>query len=239
MAKAQARSFSEITFIEAAARRTRVGLVLTPVTPGGPKRLISHFLGIAGEGRLVLATPETIKGKKVFVPPGWRVGLAFELGGFWFQAATDVLEHGMFQRYAIRRVDALIVRQPERLKSSPNRRDRPRQQADPTKPFLATIWSEEDVEQTRHDPLGVGRLQDWSETGLGVNLAKPLTLAAGRRAIIRLDRAVTEECLFVWGTLRHCTPADGGIYLAGFGDVRNVGPGEAVSLMEFMALSRE
>jgi hypothetical protein len=239
MTKRQTSSFSEVTFIEAAARRARVDLVLAPVTPGGPTRLISYFLGLSGAERIALATPQTVKGKKVFIPVGWRLGLSFEFGCFWFQATTTVVEHSLFQRFAIRRVDALIVEQPPKLLSSPNRRDRPRQEADPAKPFLATIWSAQDVENTKHEPLEVGRLHDWSEAGLGVSLAKPLALGVGERAIIRLDRAVTEECIFVWATLRHCTSAEGGIWLAGFGDTRNVGPGEAVGLMKFMASAHD
>jgi len=72
-----------------------------------------------------------------------------------------------------------------------------------------------------------------------VRLAEPLTLPVGQRVIIRLDRALTGECIFLWGTFRHCTPAEDGIWVAGFGEARNVGPGEAVSLMEFLSTSSD
>jgi hypothetical protein len=239
MAEPGPRSFTEVTLVEAAARRARVDLVIKPVTPGGDRRLISRFLGIPGAGRLALAPPQTVRGKKVFLPVDWQVGMSFDLADIWFQATTNVLEYGMFQQYATRRVDALIVKQPTKLISSRNRRQRPREQVDPAKPFLAAIWSAEDVADTKHKPLQVGRLHDWTEGGLGVRLAEPLALGVGERVIVRLDRALTGESVFVWGTFRHCTPTETGIWLAGFGEATNVRPGEAVSLMEFLSASSD
>jgi hypothetical protein len=237
MAEPQPRSFTEVTFVEAAARRARVDLVIKPVTAGGEKRLISHFLGIAGPGRLALAPPHTVRGKKVFLPVDWQVGMSFELADLWFQATTTVLEHSMFQQFAMRRVDALIVKQPAKVISSRSRREKPRQQVDPAKPFLATIWSADDMADTKHEPLQVGRLHDWTEDGLGVRLAEPLALPVGQRVIIRLDRALKGECIFLWGAFRHCTSVESGIWLTGFGEVTNVKPGEAVRLMEFLSAS--
>ena len=237
MAEPGPRSFTEVTFVEAAARRARVDLVIKPVTPGGDKRLTSRFLGLAGPERLALDPPKTVKGKKVFIPVDWLVGMSFELADIWFQATATVLEHYMFQQFTTRRVDALIVKQPTKVISSPNRRETPRRQVDPAKPFLATVWVAEDMADTKHKSLVVGRLCDWTGDGLGVRLAKPLALDVGVRVIVRLDRAVTGECIFLWGTFRHCTSAGDGTWLAGFAEVTNVGPGEAVGLMEFLAAS--
>ena len=219
--------------MEAAARRARVDLVLAPVVPGGDRRLISRFLGIEPSGRIVLAIPETPKGQRVFLPIGWRLGMSFELANIWFQAPTTVVEHRMFQQFAARRVDALSVAHPKELLSA-NRRSSPRSRVDPSKPFTVTIWSAHRTADEHLAPIQVGRLQDWSDIGLGVKLTGQLPVEPGTRLILCLERAATNECVFVWGRLTHCTAADDG-WLAGFGDVTNMGPGEAVELMAFMA----
>ena len=237
MTKHEPRSFSEVTFIEAAARRLPAVLVISPVRPGGERRLMSRFLGMAGAGRLALAPPENAKGEKVFLPMGWQVGLSFELGDIWFQATTTVLEHSMFAQFPTKRVDAVVVAQPRKVLST-NRRQAPRHRADPAKPFSATIWPGAYAGNDQLQPLQAGKLYDWSREGLGVVLARPLELESGERAVIRMERARTDECIVVWATLRHCnTLEDTDQWLAGFCDVAPVGPGEAVELMAFMAAS--
>jgi len=237
MTKHEPRSFSDVTFIEAAARRLPAILVVSPVRPGAERRLSSRFLGVAGPGRLALTPPANSRGEKVFLPVGWQVGLSFELGDIWFQSTTNVLEHSMFALFPTKRVDAVIVAQPRKILST-NRRQSPRHKADPAKPFAATIWPGTYAENEAIEPLVAGRLYDWSREGLGVVVDRPLELEAGERVVLRLERARTDECMVVWATLRHCSRLEGtDQWLAGFGDVAPVGPGEAVELMAFMAAS--
>jgi hypothetical protein len=234
MPQRQSKSFAEVTFIEAAARRLRVDLILTSVLPKGERRLISRFLGLDSPRRIILAPPETAGGKKVFVPAGWVMGMSFDLANVWFQATTTVLEHCMFQQSPTRRVDALAVEQPNKLLSA-NRRGSPRQQVDAGRTVFATIWSAQRVTDEDLATLAAGRLQDWSPTGLGVRLGQPLDLATGQGAVICLENPADNGSIFLRGLLRHCTPLGDGNWLAGFGDVAELRPGEALSLMSFLA----
>ena len=238
MPEPQTRPLAEVTFIEAVARHARVDLILSPVVADGERRLISHFLGREAPSRLILAPPKKADGQKVFVPVGWDLGMSFDLANVWFQATTTVLEHCMFRQSASHRVDALAVEHPTQRLSA-TRRGAPRRCADPARPFTAIIWSAERVVDARLSPLQVGMLQDWSATGLGARLRHPLGLAPGDRAIICLERVTGEESIFLWGVLRHCTATDDGYWLAGFGDLTDMRPGEAVDLMSFLAAPAE
>jgi hypothetical protein len=237
MPERQSKSFAEVTFIEASARRLRVDLVLTSVVPQGERRLISRFLGIESPRRIILAPPETAGGRKVFVPAGWVMGMSFDLANVWFQASTTVLEHCMFQQSPTCRVDALAVEQPTKLLSA-NRRGAPRHEVDAGRALFATIWSTQRVTDENLAPLVAGRLQDWSEKGLGVRLGEPLNLTTGQGAVIRLESPAENGNIFLQGVLRHCTPLGDGNWLAGFGNVGELRPGEALSLMSFLAASR-
>jgi len=238
MAEPQTKSFAEVTLIEAVARHARVDLILSPVVPDGERRLISHFLGLEAPSRLILAPPKKADGQKVFVPVGWDLGMSFDLANIWFQATTTVLEHCMFRQSAFHRVDALAVEQPIQLLST-NRRSAPRRRVDPARPFTAIIWSAERAIDANLSPIQVGMLQDWSATGLGVRLRHPLDVAPGYRAIICLERVTGEESVFLWGVLRHCTATGDGYWLAGFADLTDMRPGEAVDLMSFLAAPAE
>ena len=205
-----------------------------PVVADGDRRLISHFLGLEDPCRVILAPPKTGNGKKVFLPVGWELGMSFDLANVWFQATTTVLEHCMFRQSPSQRVDALAVKQPQQLLSA-NRRSTPRRRADPARPFTATIWSAQRVADTKLAPLQVGMLQDWSAAGLGARLWRPLDLAPGDRAVICLDSVAGEDSVFLWGVLRHCTATEDGCWLAGFGDLTDMRPGEALDLMSLLA----
>jgi len=238
MARRQPRSFTEVTFIEATARRLPVVLMLDPVVPKGPRRLSSRFLGMEGTGRIALAPPVDIAGGKAFLPVGWNLGMSFELGDTWFQARTTVVGHVMYPQFPTRRVDALVVEQPEKVLSR-NRRKAPRHKTDPARPFAATIWSAGRKDGEALAALHAGRLYDWSEFGLGVLLGEPASLDVGEQGVIRLERASTDECTLLRGMLRHCTSVEAGRWLAGFGNVESVPPGEMVDLMAFIAGARE
>ena len=227
MPERQSKSFEEITFIEAAARHARVDLVLDSVVPEGERRLISRFLGIENPRRIILAPPMTARDKKVFLPPGWRVGMSFDLAEKWFQATTTVIEYCMFQQSVTRRVDAMAVEQPTKLLA--NRRSAPRYRIAPSRQFYAKIWSAERLADEKLAPLHTGKLQDWSEAGLGVRLREPAGLTTG------LENDAGTDSLFLRGVLRHCTPLGDGCWLAGFGEIADLRPGEAPDLMNFLA----
>jgi hypothetical protein len=236
MANSQAKSFAEVAFLEAVARRVRVDLVIDPVVPGGERRLISRFLGMAGSGRLALVPPQSARGLKVYIPDNEQVGLSFEIENIWCQARSLVLEHAMFQQSPVLRVDTLIVEQPRQLVSS-NRRVAARHKLDPGVLHTATIWSAERITNEKFAPLARGRLSDWSETGLGVRVDGPLTLPIGEKVVILLEPAGTENRIYLQGVLQHCTPVEGGTWQAGVGNVSPLRPGDATGLMEFLAAS--
>ena len=234
MSVGRLRSFAEVTILEAVARRVRADLVLKPVRPKTDRRLLSRFLGTRNEAGLVLATPQTPKGEKVLIPVGWSLGLSFELAGMWVQACTSVLERCLFSVYPTRRVDGLVVQWPEEVLTA-NRRRRPRLEVDPSRPFAVTLWQVEDLNRGNFAPLQEGQLTNWSDGGLGIKLARALDLDLGTRLAIRLQRGKTGECLMVWGVLKHCSIDAAGSWVAGFGDVVDIAPGEAVELIESLA----
>ncbi|MFW6061385.1 MAG: hypothetical protein ACOC93_01115, partial [Planctomycetota bacterium] len=62
------KSFSEVSILEAVARRARVHLIQQGAEPeAGP--LVSRFLQMPGAGRVAVAIPEA-KGGKVLLQPG-------------------------------------------------------------------------------------------------------------------------------------------------------------------------
>lgn len=236
MNEGKPRSFAEVAFLEAIARRVRVDVIVSAIVSREDRRLVSHFLGVEGQGRIALAPPETIRGKKVYIPVDSGIGMSFELEDSWFQGTTTVLEHSMFRQSPTRRIDALIVEQPGELLSS-NRRRKPRRKVDPSRPVLATIWPAAHVSEPKLEPLGTGSVYDWSETGLGIMLPKPLDVDVGRKVVIVMYTTRKDERIFVWGVLKHCSLREGGKWLAGFGEVTNVRAGEAVDFVEFLSTS--
>ena len=234
MNKSKAKSFTEVTFIEAIARHVRISLTAPEYLPGEENRLASYFLGIVGDGRIALAPPTSAEGEKVFLPVDCQLKMSFSLEDMWLQAATTVLEHGMHRRLPTRRGDALIVRQPTELLTT-NRRGRPRKTVDPTTVFLATIWPPQRDLDTKLKPLQTGRVNDWSEGGLGILLTSKLELEISQMIIIGLDGPKNSERIFLWADLKHCTLCKTDVWLAGFGNLTNVRAGEAVNLMEFLS----
>lgn len=234
MNKSKAKSFADVTFIEAIARHVHVSLTAAEYLPGEKNRLTSHFLGIPGDGRIALTPPLSIDGEKVFLPVDCQLEMSFSLAGMWFRAATIVLEHGMHRQLPTKKVDALIVQQPTELLTA-NRRGRPRRTVDPTKVFLATIWPSQHDLDAKLKPLQIAKVHDWSEEGLGIMLTGNLELEIGQLVIIALDGPKDSERIFLWATLKHCTLCKTDVWLAGFADLTNVRAGEAVNLMEFLS----
>jgi len=228
------KSFAEVTFIEAAARRLRADLVISPVTPDGQTRLISRFAGVEGPGRVILEPPVTADGGKVFIPDGWELGISFDLANVWFQATTRVLEHCMFYQAPTRRIDALAVKLPAKVLTG-NRRAEPRHAPPPGGPTFVTIWPGGRIDDEDAAPLATGRLQDWSASGVGIRLTEPLDLATGAAAVLCLTGPSGGESVFLRGVLRHCTSLGDGTWVAGLGDAAGLRPGEAVSLMSLLA----
>lgn len=236
MTQQDVSSFAEVTLAEAAARRLRVDLVLDPVVKGSQRRLISQFFGLGPGDGLVLAPPQTPGGSKVYLPLGWKLGMAFELSGFWVQARTTVLEHCQFPALPDRRVDAVVVKRPTEIVSLTRRCARRYAPALAKRPVVR-IWPEGALGSPDLEPLDVGELVNWSEgaSGLGVRLPEALTMPIGARAVISLERSGMEDCRMLWGTLKHCSQDGEGSWVAGFGDLEEVGAGEAGDLAEFLA----
>ncbi len=230
-------SFVEIAVWEAVTRRTRVDLVLRSVTGRTDTRLISRFLGLPPDGLIALDVPRTTRGDRAFVPAGWEVGMAFDIAGVWLQARTTVAGHCQFPLRPTRRVDALLVRRPERILSA-NRRRRPRRRVDPSRPIRATVWPAGMGGPAPPEEAHAGWLIDSSDGGLGVGLAKPLRLEVGSPCYLRLAEPGAAECPLFRGRLRHCTPQDDGTWRAGFGEVSELGPGEAIGLLMSAAAPR-
>lgn len=216
------RTFTETAVREAAARRTRVDLVLDPVTPGTDGRLISRLIGIDADGNLILDVPRTSSGNKVFVPAGWRLGLAFELADMWMQSRSVVVGHAQFPVRPARRVDALVVGRPERIISC-NQRRRPRHKSDALKPVSAMIQAARDLErQGAPGPCLTAQLRDWSEGGLGLQLTGGHNLRIGLAVLVRVRiPGLTRESLFR-GRIKHVTALGPEVSLIGVGDVREV-----------------
>ncbi len=252
MPKHEAKSFSQVSFLEAVARRVRVDLVLKPVAPGTDKRLVSQFLGTQEPSGIVLATPRTVvtirrtkggertrRGEKVFVPVGWDIGMSFELRGLWLQARTTVSGHSLFPLYPTRRVDAILVRQPERVLVS-DRRQESRHTVDPTIPVWATLWSAEGLESGDFSSSQAGWLADRSEIGLGIKLSTIPQLTDGENVAIHLEIGRGQECLICRGVIKHITAHSQGSWIVGIGEVTYLEPGgEALRLTEFLAAPRQ
>ena len=219
----QSKSFVEVTFIEAAARRIRADLVMEPIVPGGERRLISRLIGVENPDRLVLTPPVTARGEKVFVPTGWELGISFDLANVWFQATTKVIEHCMFYQAPTRRIDALAVRMPEKLLEPepppgppPSRRPRPAHVRDD---LVGRPHRRRERRAPRHGqaPGLVGHRP-------GRSAEPPIDLPTGSETVICLNAHETGESQFVRATLRHCTPLGDGAWVAGFGDIAALRP---------------
>ncbi len=234
MKDTRSTSFTEVALVEAVARMASVYLALRPVPPSRHRRLTSRLLAFDVYGDLVLAVPAAGE-EKVFIPEGWDVGLFFSVGEFMLQALTQVAGHSFHRVDANRRVDALIVRRPERLVSI-NQRSEVRQEVSQYVPV--TLWPTEPSGEGSVcsgppllGPPCSGLLTNRSHNGLGTLLQSELPFRPGTNVLVRLeDPAATTAELFR-AILKHCTPQIGGGYLAGLGDLTELGPGQAVELV--------
>jgi len=228
------KSFSQVAFLEAVARRVRVDIVLKPVTAGTEKRLHSRFLAARGKDRLVIAVPR-IRRKKVFVPVDWELGMAFSLGEFFLQARTTVLGHCQYQLYPTRRVDALEVCRPAKILSI-ERRKEPREQIDHSITVGVSLWCAESLAENRPSQPRTGMLSNRSQSGIGVRLTSSLSFNIDAPMIVRLEEPGSREYQIFHGTLKHCTPREDGSWIAGLGELVELKPGQAVPLLENLTI---
>ncbi|MCK4626861.1 MAG: flagellar brake domain-containing protein [Phycisphaerae bacterium] len=234
MAMRQSKSFTEVTFLEAVARRIRVYLISKPVTPETDGRLRSRFLGAAGPDHLILDVPVS-KNRKVCVPVGWEMGMSFSMGQFLLQARTTVLDHCQFQLYPTRRVDGLVVHRPSRILSL-NRRSQPRYDVDPSAYIMVSLWLAESLAHGDRSVVLSGQLINRSESGLGIKLAANLPCSPGTEIIIRMEKADGDEWPIFQAIFKHCTQQGDEEWLAGFGDVSRVEPGQYTSTIESLVI---
>jgi hypothetical protein len=233
------RSFSEVTIVEAIARLAGVCLVVRPLRPGPERRLSSRFLGMEADGKPILSVPaaEGPKNRKVFLPVGCDVGMVFQVGELLLQAVTRVVGHCHHQQYPSRRVEAIIVARPMKV-TELSRRGNPRWEIDPSEQIAASVWAAQGLAPGSLVAPRLGQLVNWSADGFGVSLPKPLPCQAGTEMIIRLEGRRIREFPIYRGVLKHCTPRSDGQFLAGFGEVVELRPGQAVNVMESLASPR-
>jgi len=230
-------SFSQVTLVEAVARLVKVQLVPGPVAPGKESRLASRFLGRRKSGELLLAAPQGKRGK-VFLSPGSRIGMVFAVAGQTYQAQSVVVDHCLFQPNPARRVDAVVIKRPEKV-TCLNQRSQPRWEADVEHAPFASLWPAGSISEDATPAPRVGRLANWSSEGMGLLFDQPLHLEDGAEVIIRLEGRTMPEHPVYRAALRHCTPRSEGGFLAGFAEVTELGPGQAVPIMESLATTTE
>ena len=234
----QKKSFSEVAFVEAVARQVSLTLVIRPVRPGAPTRMCSRFLAADSQGNPILAAPWTPKDdRKVFVPGGWDLGMTFPMGGFTLQARSRVLGHCQHRRFPTKRVDALLVERSTRVVSLSSRRH-PRTEIDPERRIVASLWPEAPLAQGAAPAPRTGMLANRSQEGLGIRLDAPPNVAVGQEAVCRLIEPGAVSARIYQGVLKHVTAESGGKWLVGLGDVVELGPGQAVPIMESLVHTR-
>jgi len=238
MAEWQTKSFSEVAVVEAVARQANVYLVIQPIRPGAETRLCSRFLSLNHSGDLVLEAPGTqTDRKKVFLPIGWEVLMKFPVGDFLLQAPSRVLGHCQYARRPARRIDAIVVERVGKV-ACLNRRKHPRREIDPAIVVAASVWPVDALRAGRCPDPRTGVLANRSRGGLGIRLDRPLPGQVGCEVIVRLEDRSAESCTICRAVLKHCTPVPDGKWLAGLGNVVELGPGQAVPLMESLLLPR-
>jgi hypothetical protein len=226
----KSRSFTDVSLTEAVARRVQVMLMVKPVRPSGPSRLYSRLLGAFDDGRLVLDVP-VYEDRKVFLPVGWDLGISFALGSFCLQARSEVLEHCLYPIHPTRRVDALVAQRPERF-ARVDRRRHPRKRLDPATCVLVSFWPMTELTEGIAAPAVTGRLVDCSPDGLGVRLEEDPKMAAGTEVLVRLEQTGADQSPIMKAVLKHVSEDVVGLYLAGFGELAEVNPGEGTNLIE-------
>ena len=235
MAERQKKSFSQVALVEAVARQTSVCLVIRPIHPRGESRLCSRLLGINEDADLVLAAPSTRAEKeKVLIPVGWDADVTFPVGEFVLQAPTRVLGHCQFPLRPPRRVDAVILRCQGKIVPLYQRRQ-PRRDASPSSSVVvASVWPVAQLNAAGAKP-SAGVLANHSSDGLGIRFEKRPLLEIGCEMIIRLEEPRVDSRRIYRSAMKHCTLLPDGKWLAGFGDLVELAPGQAVPIMESLA----
>jgi hypothetical protein len=229
--------FEQVVFHEAAARRVRVNLLVKPVRPDDDKRLSSRVLGLDRQNRLILAVPTKPCGKKIFLPIGWGLGLGLAVGNLFVQSRSEVLGHCQYLLHPPRRVDALQAQMPDKVVSV-TRRQEVRYDVDPARLASAAVWLEQELLEQGAYRMREGRVDNWSESGFGVRLPAALPFESGSRVVLRIEGLRGRTCQFYTAQLRHCTPVASGEYLAGFGEVQPLNPGQGYPLIRAIAAGR-
>ncbi len=207
------KTFAQLAVEQAVEQAARVDLTVDPVTPHSDRRLISRALGMAPDG-VALTAPAAADGRKVFLPDDWRVGLAFDLAGLWFQALSRVVRHCFFAAQWPGRVDAIVVRCPERLASC-NRRQSLRRHLSPDEVTKVTLWRVTDAGPGAEACMG--SLVDLSANGLGVETKADPGLARDTAVRVRVRLPGTAEAVVLSGSVKHCSPGPTG-WKVGIGD---------------------
>jgi hypothetical protein len=231
--KPQQKSLTDVALVEAIARQTDTLIVPQPSLPGKERRLTSRFLGTSAGGDLVLAVPME-RGKKVFISAQEPLGLIFSMQDFTFQAQTAAIDHCLYPLQPARRVDALVVRRPEKVLAL-KLRQHPRWEPDLNHPIHVSLWPMQDLMSGLSSPPRKGRLMNVSVDGMGVLFESAPPYATCDQVIVRLEDARHPEQLIFLGVVKHCTGAAGGGWTTGLGDVREIGLGQVVPVMDSLA----
>jgi len=216
--------------MEAIARRVRVDLTVGPARKAGLRCLITRLLSLVEPDRLAMDIPRD-RGRKVHLANETELGLFFSLGGYRMQTRTKVVDHCQLALRPGHRVDSLVVGRPEKLLTS-NRRRSVRHQVDPSRYVAALLWEAEALSDGRGGPASTGWLVNVSAGGLGIHVKAPLPVEAGEEMVVRLKEIGAGECRLLRATLKHCTANADGMYTAGLGDVVELGPGQAIAMIE-------
>ena len=227
------RSFAEVTLLEAVARKVRVELNCRGVASRRPLRLSSQMLGLDDRDRLLLEEPRADK-HKVFLPPGWELGMAFSVGEYFVQVRSTVLDHCQHLLEPQRRVEAMVVQRPEQILAL-NRRQHERTELDASCRVTAHIWPLDDLLSRNHLRAPTGRLRNISPGGLGIELSDEPGWARGQEVLISLSEPAWPQHRLFRACFRHCTQTGRGSFLAGFGDALEWGPGQSVHMIERLA----
>lgn len=233
MTERHSTSFAHVSFLEAVARRSRVDLILRPGDSDNPSRLSSRLLGFQGDDLLAMEIPK-LNDHKVFVSPQEQIGMAFSVGPFFLQATTTVVSACQYPLRADQRVDALLVERPGKIIAA-DRRERPRNRTTPDVCVMVSLWPSLTL-ATRQPPMpSWGRLLDYSQNGLGIRLEAPLPYEVGTEMILRFEQDKADEFPISRAILKHQTK-ENGFWVAGFGDVCELAPGEAHMVIEAIAV---
>ncbi|MCK4627174.1 MAG: hypothetical protein KAV00_17815, partial [Phycisphaerae bacterium] len=129
----------------------------------------------------------------------------------------------------------LVVHRPSRILSL-NRRSQPRYDVDPSAYIMVSLWLAESLAHGDRSVVLSGQLINRSESGLGIKLAANLPCSPGTEIIIRMEKADGDEWPIFQAIFKHCTQQGDGEWLAGFGDVSRVEPGQYTSTIESLVI---